>query len=250
MTFVFLGIIILLVQLPLGWTAGYVLKTIGFALCAAGFSELREHCAQDNKNNKADPPVRESGLGGIAVWRAVSRLLSAEGAGGFRTSRLKALDMLRKNAVTGMAAGIISAGAAAVFEFVSHSSAGNYVTSLCGAVMTFLALRLAGGITAFLCEHDKLCREYRLTELLFCDTGTDLLRMKDLINKTGICMAVNLICDILNRVVPLESVQTYAGFMAFVSKLTLYVFVITAAVRTNAVRAGFYRRHPKQPEED
>ncbi|MBE6874989.1 MAG: hypothetical protein E7493_13955 [Ruminococcus albus] len=243
------GIILLLIQLPLGWTAGYILKAMGFALCVAGFAALTDFCGQQNKNDKNDPPDRVSGLGGIAVWRVVRDMLKAPpDSACFCKSRLAALDMLRKNAVISAGAALVSAGTAAVFEFLVKSPAGAYAAAFLGAVNTFTSLRVILAAVGFLCENDSPSPEKR-SELHFTDNRTDLLRLKDILGKTAICMLVNLACDLLNRIIPIESVQTFAGFMAAMSKLTLYVFAIAAAVRANAVREGFYRKHPEAKKE-
>ena len=237
------GIILLLIQLPLGWTAGYILKAMGFALCVAGFAALTDFCGQQNKNDKNDPPDRASGLGGIAVWRVVRDMLqAAPESAHFCKSRLAALGMLHRNAVISAGAALVSAGAAAVFEFLVKSPA------FLGAVNTFTSLRVILTAVGFLCENDSPSPEKR-SELHFTDNRTDLLRLKDILGKTAICMLVNLACDLLNRIIPIESVQTFAGFMAAMSKLTLYVFAIAAAVRANAVREGFYRKHPEAKKE-
>ena len=252
MNFIFLGSIILLIQLPLGWTAGYILKVIGFSLCAAGVCELADLCRQQHKINNDDPPVRANGLGGIAVWRTVRRLMSdGYSEKTLPQARLEVLDMLRRSAVVSAAVGAVSAGIAALFEFVLKTSAAALVTGLLGAVNALLAMRLAAGINAFMCENDQPSSGRKQEDrLLFTDNRTDLLRLRDILNKTGICMAVNLLCDIINRTVPSESVQTYAGFMAAISKLTLYVFVITAAVRYYHVRTGFFRMNPDAENDD
>ncbi|EGC03862.1 hypothetical protein [Ruminococcus albus] len=243
------GIILLLIQLPLGWTAGYILKAMGFALCAAGFAALTDFCGQQNKNDKNDPPDRASGLGGIAVWRVVRDMLqAAPESAHFCKSRLAALGMLHRNAVISAGAALVSAGAAAVFEFLVKSPAGAYAAAFLGAVNTFTSLRVILAAVGFLCENDSPSPEKR-SELHFTDNRTDLLRLKDILGKTAICMLVNLACDLLNRIIPIESVQTFAGFMAAMSKLTLYVFAIAAAVRANAVREGFYRKHPEAKKE-
>lgn len=269
--YTFIGCILLLIQLPLGWTAGYLLKTIGFAFCMAGMRELTQHFySLKHKSNHDDPPVRVSGLGGIAVWRTVKKRLDIENSFDEKTesiegrtvvtitviddplkARADLTDMLGKNAVLCGAAGLISAGAAAIFEFLvgesgAVSPAANLTAIALGIINTLTSLRLVYGIIAFLEHGDHSGREWKdvyKDKLILSDNFTDVLRLKSAFEKTAICALVNLGCDVLNRAVPVETIQTYMGFLAAISKLTLYVFVIITAIKFNDVRNGVDRKN-------
>ena len=241
--YTFTGCVLLLIQLPLGWTAGHLLKTIGFALCYAGTKEMAEYSLSSLKND-CDPPVRESGLGGIAVWRTVREKLTAED-GDLESSRISVLSMLQKNAAVCTATGIVCAAVAAVFEFILKKSMAENITAvITGTLQTLLALRMVFGIIAFFEHSDRTARagHERYKKLIITDNFTDILRSKDRIEKTALCIIINLLCDTLNRLVTVESVQTYSGFMAAISKLTSYVLVIVTAVRLRDVKKGADRR--------
>lgn len=241
--YTFTGCVLLLIQLPPGWTAGHLLKTIGFALCMAGLKELAEHSLTFYRETD-DPPVCESGLGGIAVWRTARDILVYPREG-LAEAEFAALEMLRKNAVLGVAAGIVCAGVTAVFEYiVKNAAAGNIPAIVTGTVQTLLALRLVFGVIAYLEYNDRSARaeQVKYKKLIITDNFTDTLRLKDRFDKTALCIVINLLCDILNRLVTSETVQTYSGFMAVISKLTAYLLVIVTAVRFRDVKRGADRR--------
>ena len=127
MYLIFLGMTVLLIQLPLDWSAGYVLKAIGFAICAAGTREL----------------------GGIALWKNVRGIMEEKSAD-FQTQRERALSLLERNAAVGTAVSALSAGLAALFEFVirGRGTAGNITACVLGMAVTALALSMVFGVTA------------------------------------------------------------------------------------------------------
>lgn len=251
--YTFIGCILLLIQLPLGWTAGYLLKTIGFALCMAGIKELAQHFdSLQNESDHDDPPVRKSGLGGIAVWRTVKNHLTPQPDkdSELGDARSEVSDMLAKNALICAAVCLTCSGIAAVFEFFvkdknsAVSPAANLISIAMGIVSTLTALRLVYGAVTLLETNDRVARasQDRNKRFILTDNFTDILRLKSAFEKTAICTLVNLACDILNRAIPIETVQTYTGFLAAISKLTLYVFVIITALKFNEVRKGVDRK--------
>ena len=249
MYFIFLGIIILLVQLPLDWTAGHLLKTAGFALCVMGLADMRLLCRSQDRSYNDTPPVRVSGLGGIAVWKTVKKCLAdtVPEAKSVNPARLGAAEMLGRNAAAGAVTALVCAGVTAVFEFFvkDRSAAANITAVLTGTAVTLLALRLVYGIIAFLDANEGALSQSSgiHRKLLFTDNRTDILRMKSLFEKTAVCIMVNLVCDIINRLVSTENIQTYSGFLGAISKITAYVLVIATAVRANSVRQGMVRKN-------
>ena len=248
MHFIFLGIIILLVQLPLDWTAGYLLKTAGFALSVMGLADMRLLCSSQDRSDNDTPPVRISGLGGIAVWKTVdSELTKAAPDDTICPVRTGVLKMLGRNAAAGAAVSLACAVTAALFEFLLKDvkTAANITAAVSGTLCTLLALRSGCAAVAFMDSHERIMSHSTgaFRKLMFTDNRTDILRMKSVFGKTAICILVNLACDVLNRLVPIESVQTYAGFLGIISKLTAYAFVIAAAVKANAVRRGIMRKN-------
>ena len=255
MYLIFLGMTALLIQLPLGWTAGYVLKAIGFALCMAGTRELGELCIKQydviKRKDAERPPVRISGLGGIALWKNVRSMMEKDGES-FQADREAALLLLERNAVLGTAAAAVSAGIAALFEFIikDRTAAGNITACVLGLADTALALRLVFGTVTFFDVNDLLMAadsadgsSVKSRKLLLTDNRTDILRLKDIFNKTALCITVGLVSDIINRLAGVQGVQDVAGLLAFLSKLTAYIMVITFAVRAYSVRQGIKRKN-------
>lgn len=249
--YTFIGCILLLIQLPLGWTAGYLLKTIGFAMCMAGLRELAQHFdGLQNESNHDDPPVRASGLGGIAVWRTVKARLTPKSDNELGDARSEVSEMLSKNAAIWAAVCLTGAVVAAVFEFFAAdksqgvSPAANLVAIVLGIVCTPVALRLVYGVITLFEINDRVARasQDKNKKFILTDNFTDVLRLKSAFEKTAICTLVNLACDVMNRTIPIETVQTYTGFLAAISKLTLYVFVIITALKFNEVRKGVDRK--------
>lgn len=255
MYLIFSGMTILLIQLPLDWTAGYLLKAVGSALCMAGAGELRGLCIRQYdalKNNNDDrPPVRVSGLGGIALWKSIYTSMTNEKAC-FGIQRENAAAMLEKNAAVGAAAAILSAGITALFEFVSKdpTSAGNITASLLGIINTAAALRLVYGMITIFDINDFMMAadsaddtRIKNRKLLLTDNRTDILRMKDIFHKTALCIAVGIASDLANRLVPVQAVQDAAGLLTFMSRLTAYVMIIAFAFRANTVRQSIIRKN-------
>ncbi|SEK60173.1 hypothetical protein [Ruminococcus albus] len=255
MYLIFLGMTALLVQLPLDWTAGYVLKAIGFALCMAGTRELGELCIRQydaiKRKDEERPPVRISGLGGIALWKNVRSIMENRSSP-FQAQREAAALLLERNAVLGVAASAVSAGLAALFEFIikGRGLAGNITACVLGLVVTALALRMVFGAVAFFDANDLLMAAddkdgsfVKSRKLLLTDNRTDILRLKDIGNKTALCIVVGLVSDILNRLAGIQVIQDAAGLLAFMSKLTAYIMVIAFAVRAYSVRQGIIRKN-------
>ena len=260
MYLIFLGMTVLLIQLPLDWSAGYVLKAIGFALCAAGTRELGELCVRQydaiKRKDEERPPVRISGLGGIALWKNVRGIMEEKSAD-FQTQRERALSLLERNAAVGTAVSALSAGLAALFEFIirGRGTAGNITACVLGMAVTALALRMVFGVIAFFDANDLLMAAddkdgsfVKSRKLLLTDNRTDILRMKDIGNKTALCIAVGLLSDMINRLAGVQGIQDVAGLLAFMSKLTAYIMVITFAVRANSVRYGIIRKNGEYTE--
>lgn len=248
-SYIFIGCVLLLIQLPLGWTAGYLLKTMGFAMCMAGSRELSRRFQSRQNRSDRDPPVRISGLGGIAVWRTVRERLSLSPESDPAEVRLSAADMLEKNAVAGIALGVICSAVTAVFEYALADKTpetalwANLTAIALGTVCTLAALRLVYGVTAFFEEGDRNAKALgeRHRGLIMTDNFTDILRLRSVFERTAICALVNLVCDILNRLLPGGSAQTFTGFFAAISKVTLYVFAAVTAVRAYEVYKGVKR---------
>ena len=240
MYLIFLGMTLSLIQLPLDWSAGFLLKAIGAAMCMAGAVELKELCVRQYGSLKYDnderPPVRISGLGGIALCKYIISIISDNG-------REKAAMILQKNAVIGVGAALLSAGISALFEFIvkDRTAVGNITACLLGMINTALALRLTAGITAFLEAGNHVTENNKKLQLT--DNHTDILRLKDIFNKAALCITVNLLSDIINRLTDVQGIQDVSGMLAFLSKLTAYIMVISFAVRAYSVRQGIVRKN-------
>lgn len=54
---------------------------------------------------------------------------------------------------------------------------------------------------------------------------------------------MNLLSDIINRLTDVQGIQDVSGMLAFLSKLTAYIMVISFAVRAYSVRQGIVRKN-------
>lgn len=62
--------------------------------------------------------------------------------------------------------------------------------------------------------------------------------------KLAFFTAVNILFDILNRIVPVTAIADFAGVMMTVTKIVLFVFVISTVWTFNKIRCDFNNKHP------
>lgn len=59
----------------------------------------------------------------------------------------------------------------------------------------------------------------------------------------AILTIVNLVCDILNRLVSVKVVADTAGLLMAISKILMYIFALVILFRANKVRVDFNKKH-------
>lgn len=229
MNFLCLGSLFLLCQLNLGLWANYAVKLVGFLLFAAGIRELSELCRMQGDGGK------KMVIEGFDLKRSMGELLTSYHGGEEQYSgiRLAVLDKLCRAAVlcAGMcaAAGLCSA---AIGFFGLKGIIANIAAIVLGTAAAVMALELFKLVLSFI-EHNE---KSPVRQTRFCEDISKVHRLKSVFTKVWVCTIVNLACDILNRIVPFTSVQSFFGFFAAISKITLYVFVVMTVYNFNALR--------------
>lgn len=278
MNFLCLGCILVTLQLSWNWWLNFLIKAIGFGLCAFGAGELSDLCVIQAQHCGAEAkPDRVSRS--LSLERTAERILGRDpGDGGMAALQGARLGMLRLIKRSSVVAGVISAlGAgwmglmAAVWppeKLVSVEDGSSRLVYnafglggkaelisavVLGIITTVMAIDLAGGVTALIRENDSRtvivrspAGEKKDKRFHFTLDPLETGRLAGAELKLAVCMWANMVFDLMNRLAPWENVQLFAGFMAVLSKLTLYAFVILMGVNFNRVRVSANKKYDSE----
>lgn len=130
------------------------------------------------------------------------------------------------------------------------------VLGLCTAVET-LVIVFKAGATVLNIAGIVLGIVSTLTVVFFCKKLLELIRENNNLvndnsnitrfygswNKLVVFTGINLVFDILNRVISFVKIQDFAGFVAVITKIIMIVFVIMTVLQFNKIRVDFNKKH-------
>lgn len=250
MNFLCLASAFLLFQMGLGSWIGCSVKAVGGVLFVIGLRELRDVCNIQSKgaaNAGGELPVK--GTGYLLLGRFVQGVMQSQQANkklGFNAVRKAMIDLLVNNAVISAVLLAVSAGMFALFTLTgTKGMVLNILSVVLGTLCTLITLRIFDGTLGFILgnesnmwlETDEQGNVKKNTDTLhFCYNKLGVLRLRSAFERVALCTAVTVISDILNRLLPFESAQSLFGFLAVISRLTLYILLMTLVSCFNNVR--------------
>lgn len=246
-----MGSLLLLFQLNLGWWANYVVKLIGFALFIIGLNELREVCRSQSDLSQSDlsqnGELKKIALVGFDPRRSVGELMekarNGEAEANPGSVRIAVIELINKNARTCLLmCGAAALCSAAISFFKIDGLLGNFAAIILGTAVTVMSLGLFDTVMRFISENEKDQKRERR----FCEDISKVRRLRSAFDRTAVCTLINLGCDILNRIIPFTAAQSFFGFLAAISKITLYVFILVTVYNFNIVRADCNGKYDSQ----
>lgn len=146
----------------------------------------------------------------------------------------KAFSGLKKRAYASLAVSAASCLIILCFKLAQREG------ELFSAVSIIAGTASVAAAFVFLRELMRLLAE---NSLLVNDTS-NISRLCSGWQKLAFFTIVNMVFDILNRLVPSAAVADFAGVMVTISKIILFAFVISTAWTFNKIRCDFNNKHP------
>lgn len=109
--------------------------------------------------------------------------------------------------------------------------AANIISILLCVATAYMSLNLFRMFYVALDKHRELVND-----------ASNIVRLGGSFQKLALFTIVNVVCDILNRLIPIELVSTLAGVFMAVSKILLYIFLIILAFHFYKVRTDFLKK--------
>jgi hypothetical protein len=209
MNFLCLGTAFLLIQLKLSGLALYVIKLIGFLLFIVGLRELSDLCARQK-------------VGGEDK----------------RISRLKEIE--KSCTVSAVLCGVAVICMILLKALKPAEMAVNVIGILLGAAVTVMSLGLFRQTVNLILENEK-DDSHPLV-----NNRANVVRLSESFTKTAVCTLAGLVCDIINRLIPVAAIEDVSGFLAYIIRITMYVFLIMTVVHFNRVRVDCNDRFEKE----
>lgn len=211
MNFLCLGTVFILMQLNLGWISNYAVKLIGFAITLVGIDELRDLCDVQQNNSHAGEATE------------------------FSRKRNELLELTKKRGIVFTAVCAISVVGMVLAKYVLNKvfETGKFYNGasiLFGTIVTLMALEFFGEISKFILKNEKD------GAYAFLNDRSNAVRLDGTYRKIVWCTLGNLAFDLLNRLIPSGILVELSGFLAAISKIVLYGFIITAVVQFNKMR--------------
>ncbi len=255
MNFLCLGSVFILWQTDMGSWVNYLIKLAGCVFFAVGLGELKSLCIIQHSALGFESGVScgRLGLGSFLkldiTGDAAKKALKVQD--NWAAARVSLVDMLFTNdlictAVCGLsAAWFAAAGAVKISGAVT-----NITAVLLGAVSAYLTLRIFESTLSFILLNEKTMMfetdiggiTSKNRKMHFCDDVSQVHRIRAAFNKIKLCTAAGFVCDAVNRLSHAELVQTYFGFISFIVKLTLLIFIAVTAYNFNKLRLDSNRK--------
>ena len=140
-----------------------------------------------------------------------------------------AFSHLKKPAWTSSAMCAAAAAAQLLLKLLKPADiAANIISILLCVAVTYMSLNLFRMFYVALDKHRELVTD-----------ASNIVRLGGNFQKLALFTAVNVVCDLLNRLIPLELVSTLAGVFTAVSKILVYIFLLILAFNFYKLRTDF-----------
>lgn len=246
MNFLCLASLFMLFQLSLGWTANYICKLAGFVLFLAGLGELEQLCRiQRRGSEKLSIPQRNIG-------RSLEKLMIAacadpsernEDIPDYGSVRISVLEYMKGRTKLCVLLCACAAGLSLALDLAKPPAwISNVVSCIMGTAVSLASLALLDLAVRFIVTNERNA----VSSVRFVNNKSEVYRLRAALNRASLCTVVNLVCDIVNRLVPISGVQSFFGFFAAISKITLYVFAVMTVYSFNKVRSDSNKKYDSE----